>query len=148
MKRRDVEKLADEEVAYWHASQWSLPVGQVIRSRGSTAKLTPSLVDVVRPEGVPKRDDHLFMVRDPKCFEVLGQALGNNFVYRVPPVEPVRRANFRWIEDVYGVAADDPDYKSNPKAVRAAKNYWSGKRHPKGACEDEYLTMAFRVEPR
>lgn len=148
MKRKDLDKLVDEEVVYWHASQNPLPVGEIIYSRGSRAS-TPSLVDELRPPGVPKRSDHLFMVRDPDCFEDLGQDPLNNFIYRVTPVAPVHRANFQYIEDVYGIAADDPDYDTNTRAVRAAKNYWAGKRPKRGGhCKDEYLTMAFKVEPR
>jgi hypothetical protein len=147
VKREDIDKAVDEQL-YWHASQKPLPVGSVLHSIGSPSTITPSLVDEVRPPGTPKRAEHLFMVRDPDCFEELGQDLGENLIYRVKPTAPVRRADFRWIEEVYNIAADDPDYKENPKAIRAAKNYWSGKKHPRSACTDEYLTTAFKVEPR
>ncbi len=146
MRREDVERLADEQVAYWHASQTPLPIGEVLVSRGSRA-FTRTFVNDLRPKGVAFREDHLFMVRDLDCLEALGQDPQDNFIYRVTPVTPVLKANHYWLEEIGKIALDDPDEHENHVAVRAAKNYWSGKRPPRGLgkCKDEYLTEAFRV---
>ncbi len=145
MKRGDVDRAVDEQL-YWHASQRPLPVGVVIHSRGSRAFTYP-FVDDLRPEGTPRRADHLFMVKDYDCLEALGQDPGGNYLYRVRPVAPVTKGNFRWLEKVAERAMDEPDVELDPEAVQWARNYWSGKqpRDGKGKCRTEYLTMAFEV---
>jgi hypothetical protein len=101
----DVDQVIDEELlsgSYYHATSQPLPIGAVIESRGSDG-WTPRAVDEVRPT-TPRRNDHLFMVRDPACLDTLGREPDDRYVYRVTPVMPVQRADFGWLERIADVA--------------------------------------------
>src|ERR1700744_3113720 len=158
---------------YYHISQKPLPIGKVLVSEGS-AGYTPWLVDKARP-GLPRRNDYLFMVKDVDCLQTLqDDTIEGQHVYRVTPMDDVRKTNFGWLQRIRGLQhmtieqwqaverrllsegfTKEDNYWKSPDGsfsvfveelltVEYANNYWSGV--PTEPCKDEYLTMAFRVD--
>ena len=140
---------------FFHASWDELPVGTVLEGRRQIDAPIERLFESVRRSSAPNHAQAVFMVRDTRELDKLGGGIGN-IVYEVAPTGAVtgpldgrwygeiartHMTQYRWQQDLTKSAA----------LVRAAMQYWDGKKCPGGnayAGSWEYLAEGARVVRR
>lgn len=140
-------RASDLNVTYYHGSMNHLPVGTVLKPRGTDYEQDWAHTDFYRalekyrPGHMLSHKDAVFMVADPDDVDLAGG--GTEWLMTVKPLGPVSKHDVNWSSEISGLMDDGEDLDS--EAVRsAAENYWRGVPHPNESVW-EYLTPAAEI---
>jgi hypothetical protein len=133
--------------AYYHGSMEHLPVGTILKPRGTDYEASwgntafYAVLERYRPSHMLGHKHTVFMVSDTDDVDLAGG--GTEWLFTVKPLGPVSKHDMNWSSEI-SMLTDDGHDMDSPQVKKAAENYWQGVPHPNESVW-EYLTPAAEI---
>lgn len=140
-------RASDLNMTYYHGSMDHLPVGTVLKPRGTDYEQDWAHTDFYtalekhRPDHMLSHKHAVFMVADPDDVDLAGG--GTEWLFTVKPLGPISKHDMNWSSEISMLMGDGHDVDS-ADVRKAAENYWAGVPHPNESVW-EYLTPAAEI---
>jgi hypothetical protein len=135
LKIHQLKILIQESIKehFYHGSSKQLPKKLIANSRPTEFSKRISIdgisvedfVESQRPEKCVSRLRCIFLVNDINDLNIAGAS--EDFVYEVKPVGRFSKVHFGWFSELLGMVYEEEGLIDNPKAIKLANGYWSGK---------------------
>jgi hypothetical protein len=147
--RKFIDIVESAAKLYYHGSNDELPVGTILKGRGSDYENDWShtdfyqILEKYRPANMLSHKDAVFMCKTPEDVDISGG--GTEWLFTVEPLGIVQRHDLNWsseISNLLSVSEFDDEYLDD--IIEAAANYWNGVPHHDENVW-EYLTPSAKI---